>query len=461
MNLDLATIQYLESCIVNYETSEVETFYETFIPRTDFDHRIRLNHLGAIAEIKDQYSLAEKYYLEANQKGENIRILRDLTYLYYSTGKIAEGKQTLQLLKERLDLHREKLSLSTLSHSEILVAKTYEEDGFIFSALEIYERIYREVKSNMSHDLFYICLPQMLRLKAHFGLSHDLGMIYTELLTLRPALIPTSAKIEIQHSLMLAEMALVGPEHAWARVELAFHTANIPQSDLRLIFYDFVEEQLARNMKLPAAAEAMSRQLTGLDLYEQELHKLAFVGVGTGDIARLHQLAGEMSWACYMRLLSLYALHFSQTPMEPELRNKMNLLLLSVEPSSRVFWLNRSRPLAQREITRIHFDRTARRLNYGGRSVDLAKKRSVVALIETLLAHSRLPIESVLQEVWKTDYSPESYHRLRMTVHRLNQVIFQLTAIPKAIEVSADSVSLRSTFEIQLFFRDGPVSQLI
>lgn len=461
MNLDHPTIQYLDSCIVNYELSEVEAYYESFVPRTDFDFRVRANHLGQVAAVKGQFPEAERFYLTALEHGENLRVLRDLTDLYYVTGRFSDGKRMLSLLKEKLALHRDKLSLPTICNAEILVAKTLEEDGFIFSALEIYERLYREIKKTMSHELFYFCLPQMLRLKAHFGLNHDLGIIYTELLTLKSTLIPASSKIEVQHSLMLAELALVGPEHAWARVELAFQVAKTPMSDRRLIFYDFVEEQLLKNMKLPASAEALAHQLIGHDLYEQELHKLAFTGIGSADLVHLHHLASEMSWACHMRLMSLYALYFAQTPTEPEIRNKMNLMLLSIEPSSRVFWLNRSRPLAQREITRIHFDRNARKLNFGDRSIDLAKKRSVVALVETLLINSQLPIESVLQEVWKAEYSPESYHRLRMTVHRLNQVIFQLTAIPKAIEVSADSVGLRSAFEIQLLLRDGPVSQLI
>ncbi len=52
-------------------------------------------------------------------------------------------------------------------------------------------------------------------------------------------------------------------------------------------------------------------------------------------------------------------------------------------------------------------------------------------------------MDEAIKLLWQTEFSPEHYHRLRMSVHRLNTLIHETTGFGKVVEVDSQTVRLR------------------
>jgi CHAD domain-containing protein len=61
----------------------------------------------------------------------------------------------------------------------------------------------------------------------------------------------------------------------------------------------------------------------------------------------------------------------------------------------------------------------------------------------------QVDVDTLIKKLWQADFSPEHLHRLRMAVHRLNHLLFELSAVPRVIEMSADQVAVKASIEIQ------------
>jgi hypothetical protein len=249
---------------------------------------------------------------------------------------------------------------------------------------------------------------------------------------------------------MLAEMTLVGSEHAWARVQAAFNNSQTPMADLRLIFYDFAEEQILKKRPLPKLASELATQLQDHDSFELELHRLAFSNVSARDAMDLNHKASDMSWAAHIRLLTLYAVSLADSVDGSEIINKLKLTIANLDSQSRQFWLSRLQDAIGVKLNKINFYVKERCLQYYDKRVDLSKKRSLIELVRALAESSQLNVEHVIERIWCTSYSPESYHRLRMTVHRLNNLLADLTGCEKTVEITSDNVCFRGHFEFEI-----------
>lgn len=443
--MDTSRIEKVEHLIRRMVLSEALSELESWDVKTDIEKRIMFHLKGVTLIHMGDLDAAKISLLTAyNSYGENISLIRDIACLYYQTGEMTLWREWYRRLERKLSELMPQLSLDANIRASVVLGKFYEAEGFETKALGLYFKTYDRLKSENRSDLYYLCLPQLLRLQSHHGNSDVLGQYYAELISLRKNHLNADIAFEIHHSLMLAEMVLIGPDHAWARVTSSLAEPKLQMADRRLIFYDFIEGALSRKWSIPANAKSLSTALKDHDAFEVEIHQLAFQTDLRRDWLRLSELASELSWGCYLRVLIL---HLSQSsgPDTIEIKNKINLVLSSLDAESRSYWLQRMKPFLVSQDLTLSFAKEKRMVCFQNKEVDLSKKKGMLTLLQALADQRTRSVEDVIQMIWSSPYSPEYYHRLRMTAHRLNQLLFDLTTIPKIIEVSADEVSLRPT----------------
>ena len=446
----------LNRLIVDGEYKKVLVLAESFETEDNIEARIML-HFQALAYVYlGSFNKAKTLYLKAMEDfGENIQLVRDLACCYYLLGEIDKWRQTYQQTEKLFKLHGKKLCFASRYTTSITLGKFLEEEGQVHKALELYQSCLHEANLSVSvNEANYLevqnlCLPQIVRLKAQFNNNDDLGVTYKKLISLHENCTSKDTKFEIEHSLMLAEMSLIGVAHAWARVESSFQKDHIPVIDKKLIFYDFIEELLIRkenptNIMLSKFMQCTSGEELELDVFEQEIHNLAFEPKIAPDLLNLNQLASRVSWSSYLRLLTLYLAaegdHFKR--FHDEIKNKINLILSSLEGESQKFWLKRIRPFFGDQSHKLNFVPSKRMVTFQNKELDLSKKKGMLLLLEKLAEQRNINVDDTINVMWNSTYSPEYFHRLRMTVHRLNQLLFDLTAIPKIVEVSSEQVSV-------------------
>lgn len=443
-------VRELSNLLLNGEFEELFHRTSKLDEAKGVQKRILLHFTGMAHVYTGALNKAKLIFIKALQdEGNYIGILNDLACVYYQLGEIDQWRSTYTQISRELTQCEALLSVNTRTSTSLILAKFLEEEGQVAKALERYESSYRDALTLKGQSELYLqCLAQILRLKALYRNGTNLGSLYTELISLRPQSITRDLHFEVQHGLMLAEMALVGVEHAWVRVESCLKDPHVSPQDKRLIFFDFVEELVVCGLPLPADLASHVPDMTDADCFEEEVHRLVFAEQGKRQLLSLTQLAAELSWACYLRLLILYLSVEKSPEKAEELKNKINLILGALDPESRPFWLNRMRPyLASTDLV-IQFSMQSRKVAYQNKQLDLSRKRGMLMILEALSQSSTLSVDSVITRIWNSSYSPEYYHRLRMTIHRLNQLLFELTAIPKIVEINAETVSVKPSVQL-------------
>lgn len=402
-------------------------------------------HLGDLENAKTALLTAERHC------GENIGCLRDLACVYYQTGEIHQWRNTLNELQERMVVVGERLSPTTWIQTTITLAKFKEEDGALAEAASQYQECYALAESRGLKSLRLLALIQLLRLESLYVRGPQLGVWYRELLTLENEQLSFDLWVEREHTLMLAEMDLVGHQHAWARVSRLLAQERTSAPDRRLLLSDFVGESLIRGFPLTQQVKEFSLQLlTDGDAFEREIAALLAPQSTTLDhIHRLQLAAAEMSWACYLRLITL---HHQVTPLETtrqELANKLSVLLSTLTPTSRFYWMKRIQARVFTDQMSLQFHPEQRWVRFQGKTLDLSKKRTLCAVLNLVSSQKRMSVDDLIRSLWQAEFSPEHLHRLRMAVHRLNQLLFDLSAIPRVLEMSAEQVGIKASIEIQ------------
>lgn len=432
------------------ELAEATRGINSYPAQTQVEKRI-LEHLrGLVAEFSGDLETAYHTYLKALEKyGENIKLLGDLASACYQLDLMAKWRFYHQKVLKNLTELDDYLSLESRVVCGLGAGKNMEEDGDLAGAMNLYEQCFTLSQGvedfETRQNLYLRVLPQLVRLRSQFNHADKLGLYYTELISLQRGDYPKHLDVEVQHSLVLAEISLIGPHHAWARARLALEDKNFLESDRRLIYFDFLEEMLIRGFVIEEEMKAYQELVGSADSFEQEIALLAFAPNSRRDLGELADLASALSWSCYLRILILYFGSTGNERLAEELRNKINLILSALGPQSKAYWLNRMRPYMASGDLVINFSREKRTIAFQNKELDLSRKKGMLLLLEAMTENSEKSVDDVISLLWSDQYSPENYHRLRMTVHRLNQLLYDLTAIPKVLEVSADRVSVKPT----------------
>jgi hypothetical protein len=390
-------------------------------------------HRGRILEAK---TLLEKAIQDF---GGNVNLLCDLIVCQYHAQDMIGFRQGLSQLELALLENEAKLETRSLFFGELTLGKFLEEDARLAPAILFYERALARAEQPAHR---FRALIQKARWQALYEPSHELSGLYRELISIPSENLTHDLRVELQHSLMLIELRLIGADHAWQRVErLSEGVANI---DRRLLVFDFVEGALAQDLELSAAVLKIINEFDNLDPYEEFLRRLVKEPLEAATkIDELATLSTKLSWSSFLRLLCLTANMETQATAKQELNRKIQLIIRSLDGRSQTLWNQRLKQALQTPEVRVELSLRARRITVQGKAVDLSKKKIALQLLSGLAEKEALSVDEAIRLLWQSTFSPEHYHRLRMSTHRLNSLIHDITGLGKVIEVDSQTVRLR------------------
>ncbi|CAM5999386.1 unnamed protein product [Sphagnum balticum] len=386
--------------------------------------------------------------------GENVNLLRDLIVCQYHLQDMGGFRQNLERLENLLIENQTRLSPRSLFECELMLGKFLEEEARLFPARDFYLRA-------LSHALNppqrLRALIQEARWQALYEPSRELSSHYRELISVSLKSLTRDLKIELEHSLLLIELRLIGGDHAWQRVLRL--GKDIPAVDQRLMHFDYVEGVLTHDLELSPQAKERTETLVDLDPYEEYIKRLSRGTLQSSEkVHELALLAPKLPWASYLRLLCLSANMEASITVRLELNRKVQLIIRALDPCSQRLWNQRLRQALQSPEIRLELSLRHRAVMVQGRHVDLSKKKIGMQLLEGLWKKNELSVDEAIALLWKSSFSPEHYHRLRMGIHRLNTLLNKAAGLGKIVEVDSQNVRLRPEVKLRQADEDQSLS---
>jgi tetratricopeptide (TPR) repeat protein len=433
-------IQEVNLAILNGKLEEAQAGLLAFKPADKVGKRVKAHfealvclHRGQFAEAKTRIEGAIKLY------GENVNIFRDLLACQYFLQDMMGFRINLERFERMLLEFESQLSYQSLYECDLQIGKYFEEEGRLAPALHYFDRALKRA-DRPEHRLR--ALIQKSRWHALYHFVPELSGYYRELISVPRHKFTADLRIELEHTLMLLELRLVGSDHAWQRVTSL--GSEIPVIDQKLLIFDFLEGSLSQDLEVHSAVLEKLNSFDSLDPFESFVRKVVQGSLeATTLIQELAVAAPHLSWANYLRLLCLSAnLQISPT-VRQELNRKIQLIIRGLDEQSQSLWTKRLKQALQAPEIRIDFSARSRSLSAHGKVIDLSKKKIALQLLEGLAARPTLTVDEAISLLWQSTFSPEHYHRLRMSVHRLNAMIHEITGLGKIIEVDSQQVRLR------------------
>lgn len=439
-------IERINLLILEGRVSDAEEHLKALAPQDEAERRTKA-HFQAISLFRKGETVAAKEMMETAlaHYGENVNLLRDLLVCQYRLNDMMGFRANLFKLETILLEKQSELSSRSLLECELMVGKFLEEEARLKPALDLYTRAFQRAANPMQR---LRALIQKSRWHALYEPCEELSTFYRELITVPPRNLTADLRIELEHTLVLIELRLVGSDHAWQRV--ARLDSTVSEVDQRLMFFDFIEGALGQDMELSAVVLEKMNSFTELDPYEQHLSRL--VKGSLQSLTMVHELAllaPQLPWASYLRLLCLAANLEANASTRSELNRKIQLIIGSLDPKSQSLWNQRLKQALQSPEIRMEYSSRNRSVAIQGRSVDLSKKKMGLQLLEGLAVKPELSVDEAIGLLWQASFSPEHYHRLRMGIHRLNTLINKVTGLGKIIEVDSQTVRLRPEVKIR------------
>jgi len=293
-------------------------------------------------------------------------------------------------------------------------------------------------------------MAQAMRVMSTFRLSGMLANTYRRMISVGSADINLHADVDVQHALLLSELTLAGAKNATNRLIEILNNEHISEVDKQLIFYDFLEELLLQNHRIDKRLFKFMK-FAQLNLYEKEIHRIALSGENKTDFRNLIALSRTLPVTCYIRALGLNLAVSKDTSDTNELRNLLKVILDSLTPESQQLWLSRYHSiLIINEDISINFNQASKILFFGTKSIDIARRSGFLEIMEALSISKQVTTESLIQKIWLVDFDSIYYRSLRMTIHRLNEVLFELVGTPKMIEINKHTVTLKGRASIKI-----------
>ena len=435
-----------DSDILNGDYESAQKKLAALEPETEAEHRIVNHYLGFIAFRKGEFHAALQKLESTLQKyGENINLICDIAACQYHLKDMSGFRQNLKLLERILNERKSELSYQSLYDGELTVGKFLEEEAYILPAMEFYTRALNR-STTLPHRIR--ALIQKARWHAQFEPNSELSIHYRELISLPRGKMTQDLHIELEHSLMLIELRLIGADHAWQRVRRLCD--SLSDVDQRLLCFDFVEGILTQDLTLDAPVLEKISNFKEVDPFEAFIQKMVQGKLeGTAKLHELTLLAAQLPWASYLRLLCLASNMDGNASVRQELNRKILLIIRGLDSKSQALWGRRLKQQLQTPEIRVEYSTRNRYVAIQGRHVDLSKKKMGMQLLEGLVQKPELTVDEAIQLLWQSSFSPEHYHRLRMGIHRLNTLINRATGLGKIIEVDSQNVRLRPEVKIR------------
>ncbi len=412
------------------------------------ESRILSHSRAEILMMEGKTKQALEVLLLAKQKcGSHVSLLTDIVICYYALSDFKRWRFALEELKSEFIKCKDILIFERRAMAELHIAKFSEEDGEVALANETYSRLTREMSEQQDMGRFYRVLSQNLRVLATFRINSSLFETYRQMISISGAQVGLSSNIDVQQALLLAELQLVGPKSAQARLNEIINNRDIALIDIQIIYYDFLEEYLLHYLEIDDSIKSYDSLFKRTNPFESAIRKLAFDSEKLINFKDLVELSTQLPISNYLRILGAYLTKVSDEKILIEIRKQMRLIILSLSSDSQQYWLSRYRKMLNPSSNiEVRYDNKVKSLQYNGKSSSLAKRAAFQDLIEMFFDNHSLGTEEVISRVWNIPtFDPIFFERLRITIRRFNELIFELTGIPKAVEIKKHQISLNKS----------------
>ncbi len=416
------------------------------------EERILAHSQAEVAMIQGNMQQALDLLLAAKEKyGEHVALLTDIAICYYSLNEFKKWKFAFADLKKAYAEHKDFLIFERRAMAELNLAKFYEEDGEVAIAAQMYMTLIRQMEERQDIARFYRIMSQALRVMSTFHMSGNLANTYQLMITIGKAQINLYASIDVQHALLLSELALTGPQNAAARLLEVLRTDKVSLYDKQLIYFDFLEESLLQGFPVSEKLIPFASLFKELNGFEKEVFKLAIKKDYAVDFENLIQLSQTLPLSCYIRVLGAYIAKTKDEATAVELRNQMKLVTSSLSAESQNHWINRYQKLLKvSAATVLNYNTDAKLLTFGNKAETLARREAFGVLIELLSRSPEVDTEKAIACIWNVSFDPTYYKSLRMTVLRLNKLIFAMIGVPKVLEINKTKITLTGGIQFNL-----------
>jgi cell division inhibitor SulA len=439
MNLE-SQFKLINGLIYNGHLEEAREHLKSTLATNNAEKRTKGHLLATVTFREGKIDKAyEEMQTVLDQYGENVNLMRDILVCQYHLQDMQGFRSGLNRLEILLLENEHQLSTRSLIECELMVGKFLEEEARLAPAAVFYDRALNRAKEPR-HRLR--ALIQKARWQALYEPTQELSNYYRELISFPREKLNMDLSVELEHSLILIELRLVGSDHAWQRIERVGH--SVSEIDQRLLIFDFIEGILGLDVEPAPAVLKKAGEFKDLDPFENFLKQIVTGELDQqGLLAELTVLSSKLPWASYLRLLCVAANIEKNASVKSELHRKIQLILRALDPRSQVLWTQRLKQTLQTPEVRMDFSSRNRSLTIQGKVVDLSKKKTGLLLLERLVIKNTMTVDEAIELLWQSSFSPEHYHRLRMSIHRLNTLIHETVGIGKVIEVDAQTVRLR------------------
>lgn len=432
--------------ILNGYLDEAETKLRAINPEARHEKRMK-SHFEAIVQfyrgkIADSFQMMQK---TLDQYGDNVNLLRDILVCQYHLQDMQGFRHNLARLETHLVEHELQLCTRSLVLCELMAGKFLEEEARLAPAAQFYDRALKRAEKP-AHRLR--ALIQKARWQALYEPLPELSTHYRDLISVNQTGLNKELKVELEHSLMLIELRLIGSDHAWQRVSRL--VSIMDELDQRLLIFDYIEGCLSQELELAPDVLKLANAYDELDPFERFLKKIVNESLDQqAMVYELTTLAPKLPWSAHLRLLCIAANMERNSGVRQELHRKIQLIVRALDPQSQKLWTDRLKQALQTQELRIDFSARNRSVIIAGKTLDLSKKKIGLQLLERLVAKSNITVDEAIQLLWQSDFTPEHYHRLRMSVHRLNTLIHETCGAGKVVEVDSQHVRLRPEVKLR------------
>lgn len=367
--------------------------------------------------------------------GENVQLSADIAACHFLDGKPLECRRETEKLESTARSVRAVLQPSTLYAVNIVLAKLREEEGELAHALALYRETLASLDPERDAEFHYLCLAQILRMAAQYGLGLGQAEYYSQLTRLRRVEENYLDRMDLQHALLLADYFLVGENMALARLGRILEFADLQVAERNLVIFDLAEAVYRREARISEALTGLVRAAVSADAYERALQNLVLAPAG----ARTTPLPAvqEMGTANRLRYFSL-AGKASGAP--EECRRAVELALAGISAESRRIWTAHFYPQAAEGALSLTLRNG--RLESSWKSVELGRQEYLIRAITALAASRELGLDDFCRALWDAVPNMSYQERARAIANRLNSIILKTFGIPKALRVRQTGVSL-------------------
>lgn len=421
----------LESNLYQAKYAETAKLITVAAPKNATEARILAHARARLAWLQSDYTAAIQILENAQSThGPNIANLCEQALLAYLNGNHFHAEAMSKVISKLL--HDNSISLSPRARARSLMslAKLSEEQGAPAQAIHLYREALSLVAE--SREFKSLIEANLLRILLYFGEHKPALTLYSSVSAHDGYFTNSDQAIEITYCLALADLMLVGAEHAQSRIERIAKLNFITSQDLIALEADIAEEQLFLSGRVSPQLRERLFARKYADLGPRERILLRFLEP-TGTLkfdAEMLALFAAVSKTSQLNLALLGSRILKCATLRTELAARFKLLMAGLDRDSQILWQQRLQLVPTKshsETSTLYLSIKARKLKFGNRELSLtARQTSFLALkklAELQDTNQALDIEDFIKSVWVAPLTPTSLERARVLSRRLNSAI--------------------------------------